>query len=473
MRFSLASASDFERFLIEPLTGAISSTNPLPVGIHCIEVRVSDGSQFSISTIVINILELIPQALENSVYISFDVSSEEEYLLIYHLVFLENLRDLLPEGFNRSRDFAIFSLQTQKNITELFFGVRRPPSPSAESGREFYSAKSIGNILQKNRQLLEEKLGIRIQSIEGKSCDQDLCSYGKCEQIPIIKPLDDNVYLSVVSTDSFSLITSRFERIPTCVCPSGTMGAQCKPICSEENNACAKGETCTQDDSKQGYRCDASNRPNSIFSFKGKSLATFSLNQKLQNVPLQVAFKLRTFQSNATVFYATGPSFFCKLETQKGFLRYTFDIGKRTQSIVQDLKCVNDGRWYNVDIETTRDSLSNLYGFQLTLDEKYIATINSPNGEHNFNVTEITFGAEPTKTRAKRDADREKSSRVLSTGLVAAQFGFRGCIQKAQVNGESVSHNPKLGLKLTHKDGVTNRYVLLLLYDIACFPING
>ena len=456
LRFSLASASDFESFLIEPLTGAISATNPLSVGEHQIQVRVSDGSQFSISTVSINVVELNEQALESSVSMSFlAINSLDEYLTIYHSIFVEELHGLLPEGYVQSRDFIVFSLQFESNHTELLFGVRRPPSAESDAGREFYSSKSIKSILERNRLLMEEKLGVGIRSIEGKSCYHDHCSHGTCEQVPSLRPPKSASYLPAVSTNSFSLVTSEYERIQRCVCPPGTKGDDCAPICSDANNPCPKGQTCVTDETELGHRCDSPDKPSSILSFTGKSFVRYALDAKLRNAPFHASFKLKTFQSNATVFHVYGAEHYAKLETYNGFLRLTFDNGEGSRSM-RNQKRVNDGRWYEVDIAAVKPPLSGFFGFKLTLNNKYIAELNSPS-ERSLNVSEMVFGRQAKLTRSKRDLNKERIKRDFVAGILVTQLGFRGCIENAKVNNNPLSLNSKSGLTMMQKETVTNR----------------
>ena len=458
LRFSLSSPNDFERFVIDPLTGAISATVPLPIGVHNITVRVSDGSRITLSTVSITVIQINQQSIESSVAVSFSGINVKSYFSSFHSHFIEKLETLLPEGFVAKRDLLLMSIQASGNSTELLFGIRKPPISSSKSGREYYLSKSIQNILDKNRLLIQESVGVKIEIIEGTNCAVRYCAHGKCSQVPTF--LNYNGGSTPISTDSYSVVAPLFERIKTCQCPLGTTGDSCESICSSKNNPCPRGHRCIQDQSENlGYRCDPPNRSSTIMSFTGRSFIQFSLDQKTRNLPFQVNLRLKTFQSNATVFYASGSGHFAKLETYMGYLRFSFNCGSEPQTMLQDLLKLIDGRWSNVVITAMNESPTSPCGFRLTLNGKYIATVKSPGGKSNLNITELIFGGQPG-LKSKRSLSKAYHKSTSSSNNFPIKFGFRGCIQNVEVNGLHLTGNPKSEVKIKDKTGISNKYVL-------------
>ena len=452
LRFSLASPDDFERFVIDPLSGAITSLSPLSSGVHNFTVRVSDGSRYSISTVSINVNRIGEEALENSVAITFSgITDINEYLNSFHSLFVTKLSSILPFGFKLSRDLVIMSLRLdEENNVQLLLGIR---NPSSKTNRNFYSSKSLKRFLEKSRQLLNES-GVGVKWIEGTNCPTDQCPHGSCRVIPSLG-LSPSAF-SAFSTNSYSLVTTSFTKHQTCVCPIGTIGKFCESICSKKNNPCSKNRVCVIDDMEnQGYRCDPAEATNTVMAFTGRSYARYSLDNSADSSPLRISMRLRTFQSNSTIFYASGPKHFAKLDTIDGLLQLTFNCGSRPQTMTHDQKHINGGRWSQVDIESRHDGESNSCAFRMTIDS-YTATFGAPGGDTSFKVSSIVFGGMPLNSRTKRNIEPAHEERDTAQNKII-KHGFRGCIKGASVNHIPLHLTSKTGAHLEAKKNVLNK----------------
>ena len=447
----MASPDDFERFIIDPLTGSITSLVPLETGVHNITVRVSDGSRYTNSTVSVNVIQVGRKALESSVSITFfGIDGVQEYLSNYHSLFMSKLASILPFGVELSRDLVVMSLQEiEQNSIQLLFGIRNPSSKL----KEFYSSKALKRFLETSRQLLtSDESDLQVTMIEGTTCAKEHCEFGTCSQIPSL----DSVF-SVVSTNTYSLVSPSFKKKEDCVCPPGSAGQFCKSICSKDNNPCPKNRLCVvTDEEAKGYRCDSAQPTNSIMAFGGHSFAQYSIDS---STPFQISMRLRTFQSNSTIFYAIGPRHFARLETSGGLLQFTFDCGSGPQTMKHGQKLVNDGKWLLVDIESRQDGESNLCAFKMTItiDETYIATTRAPDGDSNLDITSINFGGMPLKTRGKRNVNSEHDKRDVSRNRVV-KHGYRGCMKEVHLNGLPFLPTSSSNFKLDSKKNVLNRY---------------
>nr|XP_018670260.2 protocadherin Fat 1 [Ciona intestinalis] len=430
LRFSLATPDDFERFLIYPTSGAIISESPLQTGTHDISVRVSDGSRFNVAAIPVKVTEITQLALENSVSISFvGIQDKEQYLALFHSLFIDQLSvSVLPNGFNRERDLIVISLQSIEDRVELLFSVKRPP-PDTFS-RSFYQSKRLKSSLETNRELIEEKLRVEVFSIEGTSCSNIQCTQGKkakCRQVPSLIPYSKTNPSDPVSSISWSLVTPKFTRQSECICPPGTVSPTCEPACSDTRNPCSDGLFCTPDLTEPNkYRCSNPILLPSVMSFNGKSSANYKLSRNMRHTPFRVNLRIRTFQSNATLLYATGNQDFAHLQTFNGLIKFSFDCGSGPQFIVRDAVKINDGHWHDINVQSVSQQNSPC-GFQITVDQIYTSRLLASTGRPNLDLTDVTLGEFPGQARSKRNKrSREQENNIRS--------GFRGCLEDVEVN---------------------------------------
>ena len=453
LRFSLAFAEDFERFVINPLSGAITTLWPLTIGTHQITVRVSDGSRYSFSNVTVTVNHVGKKALGSSVAVTFSgINGVDEYLALYYPIFVNNLESIMPLGFKADRDLLVMSLQKHQDNIQLLFAIRKPQLANINPG--FYSSKSLRGFLEKSRELLTaERLSVQVKWIEGTACSADNCPHGSCLQLPFLEPFSKSNDQLLVTTNFATLVTPSFGRTQTCQCPIGTAGASCESICSAKFNPCSKLQACVVDELEpEGYRCDQQEPVNAVLAFSGQAYATYSLETPAGSAPFHLTTRLRTYQSNATVFYASGSRHFARLETAGGLLRFTFDCGSGPQTMMQDQRSVSDGRWYQVSIESRADEES--CAFKLTIDGKYVASAKAPDGEAQIDLSAITFGGKPFTSRKRRSAETEKrdASRRKLIG-----HGYRGCLKELNINGNDLSRPERSGVQLETKKNVLNK----------------
>ena len=454
LHFSMASPADFERYVVDPLSGAVTSLSPLETGFHNVVVRVSDGSRYSNSTVTINVVHVGRKALESSVAITFaGINSVQEYMTKYHSIFVTKLSTILPFGVELKRDLVIISLQTDnENNVQLLFGIR---NPSSKLRKEFYSSKSLKRFLETSRQLLmADGSELKVKMIEGTSCSSDRCDYGTCSRTPTL-----GSGFSVISTDTYSLVTPTFEKKIVCVCPPGTIGKSCESICSESSYPCSKNRVCvvSVDDEANGFRCDPAQPTNTIMTFTGHSYAKYTSDSSADSTPFQISMRIRTYQSNSTLFYAVGSRHFARLETTDGLLQFTFDCGSGPQTMRHDEKYVNDGKWVEVVVESRADEDSNSCAVTMTIDGTYRAGTKALNADRNLEVTSIHFGGMPLKTRGKRSSSPEHEKRDAFRNRVV-KHGFRGCLKEVKINDFPLLPTSKSDFKQDSSKNVQSRY---------------
>ena len=452
LRFSLPSYKDLEDFSINPLTGAITSKSQLSAGKQEILVQVSDGSKRNVTSMPIFVSLIDDRILKRSVLISFlDISSTEQYLSLYHVHLQAKLKTILQNEFDEERDFVFISLNWEDGLVQLLFAVRKPPSAAAQAS-QFFSSTVLKKHLESNWKSIEKALHVRIERIEGTACDLDFCTRGRCEQIPFLDSSSPYQLLPPVTTDTFSLVTPRFNRNKVCKCPSGTIGPFCTSVCSASNNQCPQGLACTKDLTEEaGFRCRSPNPTDTLMGFTGQSLVRFKIKQAKRNHPFNINLRMRTFKSNAPIFSATGLQYSTKLQIVNGCLIYSFNCGDRIEEMTQNLKRLNDGLWHNVSIDTTANDAT-LWEIKLTVDDQRAATMKSTCDFHHHGLSKIVFGGLAGKARSKRNL----SKRNLSSQTIV-QSGFVGCIQKALLNHQRISLHPSSGVSLEYNDGVTAR----------------
>uniref|UniRef100_H2ZGK9 Uncharacterized protein n=1 Tax=Ciona savignyi TaxID=51511 RepID=H2ZGK9_CIOSA len=446
LRYSLATPDDFENFLIYPTSGAIISESPLQTGRHTISVRVSDGSRFNVAVVPVTVTEVTELALQNSVSISFQgIANKEQYLALYHSLFVDQLVvSVLPNGFDRHRDLIIISLQQHNDTIELLFSIKRPP-PDTYS-RSFYQSKRLKSSLETNRELIEEKMRIKVFKIDGTSC-----SIAQC--IPTLEHYSKHNIPEPVTSVSWSLVTPKFTRQTQCVCPPGTVPPNCDPICSEPHNPCSVGLICTIDPNEpNGYRCASPSHTDSVMSFAGQS-SVYRLSGQMRHKPFQANLRIRTFQSNATLLYASGNQDFVHLQTFGGLVKFSFDCGGGPQVIIRETQKINDGHWHDISVQPISERRSSPCAFQIIVDKIYSARLSASSGRQNLDLTSITLGEFPGLSRSKRSRGERNTHHVIETG-------FRGCIEDVEVNEvELINLTPTArisGIVMTSKKGVEN-----------------
>nr|CAB3244827.1 protocadherin Fat 1 [Phallusia mammillata] len=445
LQFSLASPDDFERFVVIPKTGTINAVRPISAGERNISVRVSDGSRYSISQIPVRIVEVTQQALENSVSITFrNIESMERYISLHHSLFVSKLGDILPPGFNGDRDLVIISLVQHERLVELLFSVRKPSKNGVSSG--FYLSTMLKLHIEQSLTLIEDKLRTEVDSVESTECRRAKCQF-MCQQVPVLVDWSEDERPAPVSSDSWSLVTQKFHRTQACVCPLGRVGPSCESICTDANNPCQLGQECVLDESEVGgYRCSSAADEPAILAFGGQGHATFRLSSSLRKEPFHINFRLRTFQSNATVFYANGAEDFARLETVNGLLRYTYNCGSGPQTMVRDLVHVNDGKWHDVDIQPLHDNLEGSCAFKLTLNHRYVASSQATSGHNHLDLSTVTVGGMLDRGRSKREAATEGTKRE-SRSARGLRYGFRGCMENVEINETPVPSLAKSGAR--------------------------
>jgi len=466
LRFSLDSPDDFERFVVHPVTGAIKAETSLRPGSHSVAVRVSDGSLSSVSTVSVEVTRATQEALDNSISVTFRrVRSSETYLSKHHNLFVEQLHGALPHGFDGVRDLVIVSLTSRRRSVELLFSVRKPPNP-AKSQSGFYNSRALRSHLEQRRSLIESRLGVQVESVEGVACQSAACDF-TCVQTPVLEAWNEQNPPVPISATSLSLTTPGFHRSQQCVCPPGRRGPQCESICSGPYNPCPTGTTCTLDeDEMDGYRCSSPFVPSSVVAFSGESFAQYQLGEATRARPFHVNFRLRTFQSNSTVFFATGPSHYAQLETFKGLLRYTFNCGGGPQIMERDVVRVNDGKWHEVDIQPLHGTGAGSCAFKLTLDKKFVASARATSGHRHLDLITVTLGGMPAGgRRSKRQAGTDRREKEPRSVQVISS-GFRGCLENVEVNELPISMAGKPGddedsLMMKNSVQVVDRWVVL------------
>lgn len=446
----MAQPNDFELYMVDSLTGALTSRSRLSPGLHEIPIRVSDGFRESEAVVPVSVSSINQQVLKKTVSITFnEISTAEVYLSVYHSYFLRQLNKLLVDSFDAERDFVFVSLYHKGNSVKLFFVVRKPPSTSSQTS-SFYSSSSLKNLLTSNRVLIEESLRLRITSIEATACSSDFCSHGRCEQTPT--PIFSPDLILPISTNHFSLVTSKLGWSRTCKCPIGTTEPNCEPICSIHSNPCPTGSICNADTTeREGYRCDTPNPSSTIMTFTGKSVARFAIKRSRRNLPFHITMRMRTFKSNSTIFLASGPRHSAKLEVKSGFLVLTFDCGSGTQKMTQNFKLFNDGDWHDISIEPLSNAQTSC-GYKLTADHSYVAVLNLPGVHPTPNFTTIAFGSSSGSEKSRQSYQKRDLSSSNYT-----PHGFVGCLKKVLLNNNRISLQPSSGMRLESNNEVTSR----------------
>ena len=442
VRYFLASPNDFEQFVMDPLTGAINATSPLPVGSRQILVRASSGSRFAVANISLSAIQLTWQAANSSVSVTFrGIRSPQEYLNTYHWLFVGTFKKVLPIGFEESRHFLLISLQAKSDDIQVLFAIRKP-----KTSRKYYLSKSVRSAVENNRLLFEETLKVQIASVQGRECAADNCAHGECVQL-----LSFTSAAILASNNSCSVVGPLFKREKTCKCPRGTTGALCASVCSPANDPCPKSFSCRVDLSEElQYSCHSPKRLNTVMSFTGRSFIQYNLSSSVRNEPFQADFRIRTFQSNSTVFVVEGENQSATLQLENGFIKFTFNCGDGQQIMVDDMKQLTNGRWTDISIKPLKNAFCS---FKLILNGKSIATGRST-VQIKFKPSRIIFGGQRSaETRSKRNSKQQKDKYVGSTGV---KNGFRGCIQKLQINGYTLSPAPSW-IKLDQKVGVSSK----------------
>ena len=182
--------------------------------------------------------------------------------------------------------------------------------------------------------------------LESSLCSAASVCKGVCSRQP---RLDDGITLPVTIPGS-TLVTHGFRRVETCTCDPGHVGLECRSICEEED-VCPEGEKCHLDDTEVGgFRCDLPSQKKNIVTFQGTSFLQYKLSGKLRTAPFLFSLRLRTFQSNATIFYVGGSEDFVCLQTQNGLLSMTFDCGGGPTTMLRSNIYIHDGKWHDVNI---------------------------------------------------------------------------------------------------------------------------
>ena len=456
LRYSLASPDDFENFVINPQTGAVRVRTPLTVGKHSVSVRVSDGTRSSISSVNISVQKINENTLSNSVTVQFmGVDDPELYWNTYHTRFASKLSEVLPVGFNPKRDLFISSLQAVNDSVQLLVSVRTPRNSSAE----YYTADALKTTLESSKQVVGDFISIGM--LESSLCPDDgfVCK-GVCSQDPKLH-LKDTLAVTVPGN---SLVTHGFARIETCTCPTGHFGPECRSYCDEEDVCSSDKETCHLDATEmKGYKCSLPSELKSVFTFQGTSFLQYKMSGKLRTAPLQFSFRVRTYQANATIFYVGGNQDFVCLQTQNGLLSLTFDCGGGITTMLRSHIYIHDGKWHDVVISPKkvlqRDSPC---AFELNVDGKYSASVQSPGGRSILQLDDLMIGGIPYN----RDFNPDERKRAVRD-LLLIRKGFRGCLEDVKLNSVPLKQSNTLGsiqieqeLSLVGSSGITDSCVM-------------
>ncbi|XP_022240676.1 fat-like cadherin-related tumor suppressor homolog isoform X3 [Limulus polyphemus] len=422
-------------FKIDPEDGTLVAYEGLDVGSYRINVSVSDGKFTTYGTALVEVSVVTEEAVKNSVGISLDDITPEDFLLSYRKRFLRAVRNILNVGF---QDIEIISMQpsleesvrsrrSMRQDLDVLFAVRK-------GLQSFYQPSIILEKLKEEKASFESIIGLLVVKVTEDRCTKNYCDHGECVDRIIL----DKVHAISITTDSLSYVSPQHYRNLECLCEPGYGGNHC----DLEVNECARrpcpqyricvpfgsllGYTCKCPDGKTGTFCDIERgapcqgpscyeEKHPIY-FSGKSYTQYELNIPL-NRHLSVALQIRTKLATGNLMYAVGLRDYSILEVKVLFIPNRFDFGSGEGLIrVENVK-VNDGLWHEIKLDRRDNSA------EIVVDRQFRISGKAP-GVHellNLERNDIFFGAE-----------------VQSIALDDVRMGFIGCMDDIRVAGVSL-----------------------------------
>ena len=106
---------------------------------------------------------------------------------------------------------------------------------------------------------------------------------------------------------------------------------------------------------------------------------------------------------------------------------------------------IHDGKWHDVNI-TPKDVPSGTpCAFELTVDKKYSASVQSLRGHHQLELDDFIIGGIPYNRDFNTASNNQQpKAAVVKRDLTLIRRGFRGCLENIRLNSSPLHHSSTL-----------------------------
>ncbi|RVE63928.1 hypothetical protein OJAV_G00140990 [Oryzias javanicus] len=435
-------------FRINRQDGSIVALAGLEPGRYQMNATVSDGRFAVIADLSVLVEQVTDELLRSAVTLRFSSLSPKELLGSYLNQIKSTLRRLAGWKWSPGQQDPLHIISVQPVMgtsdVDLVLAMERPEASGGGRIGGFYSKQELWAKLE--QAAAKGQIGgiLARMAVVGSTCSAKLnCGDKVCENALAM----EGGSLMTYSTERVSLVSPRFSRTETCVCPGGICPV---PVELCEGQSCPADMQCVRSGPTAPSVCQClPDRLNECagqtsLSFSGNSYIKYRVTERGQSGEMRLGLRIRTLQRRGVIMFTrVNPCTMLKIEG--GRLWFQLDCDNTLGIMGISDRPINDGLWHSVALE-----LMTNYTL-LSLDDSYVERRRAARAPVSLwplaSDPSFFFGAQvrPANGQGERTSARPGGSSGVprlgdrgARGPQRAQDGFQGCLGSLMLNGNEL-----------------------------------
>ncbi|KAM4544779.1 protocadherin Fat 3 [Odontesthes bonariensis] len=472
-------------FKINRQDGSIAALPGLEPGRYQINATVSDGRFAAIADVSVQVEQVTDVMLRSSLTLRFSSLSPEDILGRYLNQIKLTLRELAGWKWSPGQQDPLHVLSVQPvqgtSNVDLVLAMERPETSGSGRMGGFYSPQELSAKLDEAAARGQIRGVLTGATLMGNACSEKLdCGERVCENTLVM----EGGSLVTYSTERVSLVSPRFRRTETCICPGGTCPT---PVELCEGQSCPADMQCVRSGPTAPSVCQC--QPEKIdgcagqtsLSFSGNSYIKYRVTESGQSGEMRLGLRIRTLQRRGVIMFTrVNPCTMLKIEG--GRLWFQLDCDNTLGIMGISDRPINDGLWHSVALELTRN-----YSL-LSLDDSYVERRRAARAPVRLwplaPDSSFFFGAQvrpvngqgerPIPGPGRNEGGPGPGDRGVR-GPPRAQDGFQGCLSSLMLNGNELPLQNKRSL-YAEIAGLSDVKLGCVLYPDPCVSqpcLNG